>query len=169
MLQSPSEAFRTVMSRFATGVTVVTTLIDGEPHGMTASAVSSLSLDPLLVLVCVERGTSMCDLTVDAGYFAISILAADQRAISDQFADPDRPSGEPQFAGVPFRPATTGAPVIDGVLAWVDCRVWRTYDGGDHVIIVGEVVDQGLGEPDDALVYYRSAYTTAPSPTHPRR
>lgn len=169
MIQPPSEAFRTVMSRFATGVTVVTTLIDGEPHGMTASAVSSLSLDPLLVLVCIERDTSMCQLTVAAGFFALSILASDQQELSDRFADPDRPPGEEQFAGVPFTPATTGAPILDATLAWVDCRVWRTYEGGDHLIVVGEVVDQGLGQPDDALVYYRSAYTTAPSPTDPGR
>lgn len=169
MLQPPSEAFRTVMSRFATGVTVMTTLLDGEPHGMTASAVSSLSLDPLLVLVCIERDTSMCQLVVDAGVFAVSILASDQQALSDRFADPGRPAGAAQFDGVPSRPATTGAPVLDGSLAWVDCQLWRTYDGGDHLIVVGEVVDQGLGEPDDALVYYRSAYTWAPQPVDPRR
>jgi flavin reductase (DIM6/NTAB) family NADH-FMN oxidoreductase RutF len=169
VIQPPAEAFRTVMSRLPTGVTVVTTLIEGEPHGMTASAVSSLSLDPLLVLVCIERDTPMCQLTVDAGYFGISILAADQAAVSDRFADPDRPSGAAQFDGIPFRPAVTGAPILDDVLAWVDCRLWATYDGGDHVIVVGEVVDQGLGEPDDALVYYRSAYTWAPQPADPRR
>ena len=169
MIQPPDEAFRTVISRFASGVTVVTTLIDGEPHGMTASAVSSLSLDPLLVLVCVERDTALCELTPDGDVFALSILTARQVDVSDRFADPDRPAGDAQFAGIETRPATTGAPILSDVLAWVDCRVWANYDGGDHTILVGEVVDMGLGAQEDPLIHFRGSYTTAVRPPDPDR
>lgn len=156
------DAFRAVMSRFATGVTVMTTVVDGEPHGMTANAVSSVSLEPLLVLVCVERDTAMCQLVEDSGVFALSILAADQAALSDRFADPSRPSGAARFAGVDTVEGPTGSPRLADALAWIDCRRWRTYDGGDHLIVVGEVVDLGVGPDPDAaaLLYFRSGYTT---------
>lgn len=165
-----ADAFRDVMSRFATGVTVMTTLADDGPHGMTANAVSSVSLDPLLVLVCVERDTSMCELVAETGTFGLSILAQAQEELSNRFADPSRPSGTEQFDDITTVAATTGAPLFPGALAWVDCRLWATYDGGDHLIIVGEVVDLRLGGGDqDALVYFRGAYTRAPAPAEPRR
>ncbi|MBW3621044.1 MAG: flavin reductase family protein [Actinobacteria bacterium] len=169
MIQPPDEAFRTVISRFASGVTVVTTLIDGEPHGMTASAVSSLSLDPLLVLVCVERDTALSELAPERDGFALSVLTASQVELSDRFADPDRPAGEAQFVGLGTRPAATGAPILPDVLAWIDCRVWARYDGGDHVILVGEVVDMGLGGQEDPLIHFRGSYTTAVRPPDPDR
>lgn len=169
MIQPPSEAFRTVMSRFVTGVTVMTTLLDGEPHGMTASAVSSLSLEPLLVLACVECDTAMAELRPGEDVFALSILSAFQAGLSDRFADPYRPAGAAQFEGIVTGRAATGAPILPDVLGWVDCRVWASYDGGDHRIIVGEVVDMGLGGQEDPLVYFRSAYTNAVRPTDPGR
>lgn len=165
---TPDE-FRTVMSRFATGVTVMTTVAEDVPHGMTANAVSSLSLDPLLVLVCVERDTAMCDLVDRSRIFALSILSADQREVSNAFADPYRPPGRAQFDDLAIRPAVTGAPVLDGAIGWVDCRLWATYDGGDHLIMVGEVVDLAVADDDDALVYFRGTYTTTEPPAHPRR
>lgn len=169
MIQPPSEMFRTVMSRFASGVTVVTTLCDGEPHGMTASAVCSVSLEPLLVLVCVERDTALSGLVPGQDVFALSILTASQADLSDRFADPDRPEGAAQFDGVETRPAATGAPILPDVLAWIDCRVWASYDGGDHVILVGEAVDMGLGGQEEPLLYFRSAYTNAVRPDDPGR
>lgn len=169
MIQPPDEAFRTVISRFASGVTVLTTLIDDEPHGMTASAVSSVSLDPLLLLVCVERDTAFADLTPGADGFALSILTARQADLSERFADPDRPAGDAQFVGLETRPATTGAPILPDVLAWVDCRVWANHDGGDHAILVGEVVDMGLGGQEDPLIHFRGSYTTAVHPPDPDR
>lgn len=170
-MSSPtSEEFRAVMARFATGVTVMTTLVDGEPHGMTANAVSSVSLDPLLVLVCVERDAAMCGLVDRSGIFSLSILAADQVEVSNRFADPSRPSGAAQFAdGLRATPGSTGAPRIDGAVGWIDCRVWRTYDGGDHLIVVGEVEALDTGDDHDALVYFRSGYTTTARPSDPPR
>ena len=155
----PTEtAFRGVMGRFATGVTVMTARADGVPHGMTANAVSSVSLDPTLVLVCVDRGTVMAERVGRAGTFALSLLAADQAELSNRFADPDRPDGDPQFAGVEIITAATGAPILEDALAWLDCRVWATYDGGDHVIVVGEVVDLAETSEASPLVYYSGGY-----------
>jgi flavin reductase len=159
--QDPSTgdvAFRGVMGRFATGVTVMTATADGVPHGMTANAVSSVSLDPRLVLVCVERSTVMAGRVQRAGAFALSVLSDEQAGLSDRFADGDRPDGDEQFAGVEVTVATTGSPILAGALAWLDCRVWATYDGGDHVIVVGEVVDLAEVSDDAPLLFYRGGY-----------
>lgn len=155
----PDEAgFRAVMARFASGVAVMTSVLDGEPHGMTANALASVSLDPMLVLVCVERGTIMEHHVERSKVFALNFLGADQAHLSDAFADHDRPRGDAQFAAVPTSTAATGAPILGGSVGWVDCRVWSLTDGGDHVIVVGEVVALSEGPADDALVYYRSSY-----------
>jgi flavin reductase (DIM6/NTAB) family NADH-FMN oxidoreductase RutF len=150
--------FRRVMARFATGVTVMTTRAGDAPHGMTANAVASVSLDPLLLLVCVERTTYMSRMVRESGVFALSILAADQRELSNRFADRDRPMGAAQFAGIPTTTGPTGTVVLADAIAWVDCRVWAIHDGGDHEIVVGEVVDLGVGRDAPPLGYFRSAY-----------
>lgn len=162
MSEVTPERFRSVFSRLATGVLVMTTAADdGSPHGMTVNAVTSVSLEPFLVLVCVERGTVMERLVATSGRFALSVLPDECSHLSVHFADSDRPAGAAQFAGVGTRAMATGAPVLDCCLAWVDCEEWATYDGGDHVIVVGEVVDLGLGIADAVpLVYYRSGYHT---------
>jgi flavin reductase len=151
-------AFRGVMGRFATGVTVMTATVDGVPHGMTANAVSSVSLDPRLVLVCVERSTVMAERVQRAGAFALSLLTAEQSGISDRFADGDRPDGDEQFAGVGVTAATTGSPILVDAMAWLDCRVWEIYEGGDHVIVVGRVVDLAEVSDDAPLLFYRGGY-----------
>lgn len=157
------DRFRGVISRFATGVTVMTCECDGEPHGMTANAVSSVSLDPLLVLVCVEQDTEMRQFVRESQAFALSILPASAEDVSNHFADGDRATGAEQFAGVGTRTAVTGSPVLEVAIGWIDCRVWKIHDGGDHDIVVGEVVDCDLGGDEPALGYFRSAYTTISS------
>lgn len=157
------DAFRAVMGRFATGVTVMTTVADGAPHGMTANAISSASLEPPLVLVCVERDTEMAVRVAASGVFALSFLTADQRELSTRFADGSRTFGAPEFIDVATVAAATGSPWLTGALAHVDCEVWATYDGGDHLIVVGEVValdgDEAVGPGGEAaLLYYRSGY-----------
>lgn len=152
------DLFRAVLARFASGVTVMTSMRDGVPHGMTANAVASVSLDPALVLVCVERGTVMEDYVETAGIFALSFLSSEQAGLSNAFADHERPRGSAQFAGVSTSVAATGSPILGGCVGWVDCRVWAIHDGGDHVIVVGEVVGLSPGQVDDPLVYYRSGY-----------
>jgi flavin reductase len=156
---SPDTAtFRAVLGRFATGVGVMTTVRDGVPHAMTANAISSVSLDPPLVLVCVEKTTIMAGEVGASGVFALNFLSTGQVELSDRFADPDRPEGHEQFEGLVTAEAATGAPILEGVLAWLDCRVWASYEGGDHLIVVGEVLALEVGDEDDPLVYYRSGY-----------
>ncbi len=148
--------YRRIMGHFVTGVTIVaaTHPETGTPCGLTASAVASVSLDPLLVLVCVERIADSHDCVARAGAFSVNVLDAGDEVLSRRFAEYHRAD---KFDGVAYRTEATGAPVLDDALAWVDCRVWAEYDGGDHTIFVGEVVagDAGPGSP---LLYYRGGY-----------
>jgi flavin reductase len=152
------DGFRGVMGRFATGVSIMTTRHEGTPHGMTANAVTSVSLEPLLVLVSVERTTVMAEQVTAAGAFALSFLAADQGEISDRFADPERPLGAAQFEGLELGEAVTGSPILQHGLGWLDCRVYAIHDGGDHLLVLGEVVDLAEGDADAPLLYYRGGY-----------
>lgn len=153
------EAFRRAMGRFATGVTVVATCLDDVVHGMTANAFASVSLDPLLVLVCVDRTAGMHDLLPRSGRFAVTVLAADQADASIWFASPRRPAGTDQFDGVAWAPApVTGCPIVAGGVAWFDCRLNATHPAGDHTIYVGEVLAVGEGPVDDPLVWFDGGY-----------
>lgn len=158
MLSVTPAAFRAVMGRFPTGVSIMTSQVGGVPHGMTANALASVSLEPLLVLVCVERDTVMADYAQRAGAFALSFLAFDDQRWSNHFANPGRPLGEEQFVGVPVTEAVTGAPILREAIAWLDCRTWALHDGGDHVIVVGEVVALDLGDDSPPLLYHRGSY-----------
>ena len=150
--------FRDVAGSFATGVTVVTTHDDEHgPHGMTANAVSSLSLDPTLFLVCVEIHAGSFEAMERAGGFAVNMLAADQEEVSRFFAqrnDPDDPMGPHGWTL-----SGGGSPLLDGALAWVDCRTHSVLDGGDHKIFVGEVTGCEVARPDaDPLLFFRGRY-----------
>jgi flavin reductase (DIM6/NTAB) family NADH-FMN oxidoreductase RutF len=150
----PTE-FRRVLSRFATGVTVVAAQEPGGPaRGLTASAIASVSLDPPLVLACVDRTADTHVCIERAGAFAISVLGAGDEVLAGRFAGGQADS---KFEGVGYREAETGAPILTDALAWVDCRVWAAYDGGDHTIFVGEVLagDAGPGTP---LVHFDGAF-----------
>ncbi len=119
-----------------TGVTIVTTLDgDGKPCGFTANSFTSVSLEPPLVLVNIARAAHGCAVFTAARGFAVNILAGNQRELSNLFAR----AGEDKFAGVDWRPGPAGSPVIDGVVAWFDCRLFQQVDAGDHVILIGEV------------------------------
>lgn len=148
--------FRRVMGHFASGVTVVTARRAGaEPCGLTVSAVCSVSLDPTLVLVCVEHSADSHDCIRDAGVFAVNVLEGKRGEIlSRRFAAWER--GD-KFDGVAHHPERTGAPVLDDALAWVDCSLRQTVAAGDHTVFFGEVVaaDAREGAP---LVYYRGGY-----------
>lgn len=157
----PAE-FRRVMSRLAGGVTVVATADDeGTAHGMTVNALVSVSLDPVLVLFCCERDASLHEPVMASGRWTVSMLTAQQEHLSKWFAARER-HGTDQFAGVAVKPgAATGVPILADALAWLECRTWATYDGGDHTIVVGEVLDMGFGVDDaDPLLYFRSEYRT---------
>lgn len=148
--------FRRVLGHFVTGVTIVTARQAGsdEPVGLTVNAMASLSLDPPLVLVCIERSADSHDSIHDAEAFAVNVLAAGQETLSRRFAElaPER-----KFDGVAWSTATTGAPVLGDTLAWVDCRIQARYPGGDHTIFVGQVVDADARE-GAPLLYYRGGY-----------
>lgn len=162
------DRFRAVMGRFATGISIMTAVAaDRQPHGMTANAIASVSLRPPLVLACVDRSAIMAEVMEEAEGFALTFLSADQQDWSQWFADSDRPVGHAQFEGVPTLDRPTISPVLEGGLGWVDCRTWATYDGGDHVIVVGEVVDLGETEDPDAapLLYDRGGYAYLPDLT----
>lgn len=146
------------MARYATGVSVVATEHDGVRYGMTVNSLASVSLDPLLMLFCCERDASLHEPVLAAGSWAVSVLSAAQQELAAWFATRGRP-GVDQFDGQSAHPGgATGAPIIDGALAWFECRTWATYDGGDHTIVVGEVLDLGCGDDGAALLYYRSEY-----------
>jgi flavin reductase (DIM6/NTAB) family NADH-FMN oxidoreductase RutF len=154
MALDPAE-FRRIMGHWTSGVAIVsTTAADGSPRGLTANAVASVSLVPPLVLVCIERGADTHGAIRAAGSFAVSMLPQSAERTARRFAG-DSP--ESKFDGVAYRTETTGAPVLDEALAWVDCRVHEILDGGDHSIYLGEVVagDAHEGEP---LVYYRGGF-----------
>ncbi len=152
-----SRSFRTVMGQFATGVTVITLNAGGRLRGMTANSFTSVSLDPPLLLVCVDRHASLHDLIDEAGGFAVNILAEDQIEVSRIFAA--RGEHNTPMAGVPHRLSGRGAPILDGVIAWVDCRVEHTYPGGDHTIVVGRVESMGMERPEaPPLVFAAGQY-----------
>lgn len=147
--------FRRVMGHFATGVTVITTLdAAGGPAGLTANAVSSVSLDPPLVLVCVDRKAETHACFGDSGRFAINILSDAQEAISRRFAK----SGGDKFTGLGFRSGTTGVPLLDGCIGHLECRVAHGFEAGDHTIFVGEVVGLAMDGEIDPLLYFRGGY-----------
>lgn len=126
----------------------------GRACGLTANSFCSLSLEPLLVLACIERAAATHGCIVAARVFAINVLRSDQERIGRRFAAPDISD---KFDGVAYREERTGAPVLEDCLAWVDCRLWRHDDGGDHAVFIGEVLagDAREGEP---LIYYRGGY-----------
>jgi flavin reductase (DIM6/NTAB) family NADH-FMN oxidoreductase RutF len=153
-LASDQRLLRTVFAAFATGVTVVT--VGGpQPHGMTANSFTSVSLEPPLVLVCVGHGAVMHERLSRTGAFAISVLAAHQDAVARHFADRTRRHGIAQFDGVPWSPGPrSGAPLIDGALAWLECGLWRAYDGGDHSIFLGQVRSAQRQDQEAALLFF---------------
>ena len=150
--------FRKTLGLFATGVTVITTRGQSTDYGMTATAFSSVSLDPPLVLVCVIVGNEGATVIQENGVFAVNILAAEQEAISNYFASRSRPRGRDAFAEVPHREVATGAPVLYGVVGFLDCRLVATHEAGDHLIFIGGV--EALGNDDEVspLLFHGSGY-----------
>lgn len=151
--------FRRVAGRFATGVCVLAAVEDGVDHAMTANAITTVSLDPMLVLACIETEARFHDAVVEAGEWAVSILDAGSRPVADWLASRGRPLIG-QLDRIPFhRGPVTGAALVDSALGWLECRTTAIHPGGDHSIVVAEVVSLEPGPPDaDPLIYYRSGY-----------
>lgn len=149
------DTFRTLLSRFLSGVTVVTMRgAGGLPHGMTVSSFCSVSLEPPLILVCIERVASMHDMLTETQSFAVSILADDQEELSRRFADDGIAA---RFDGIAWSDGVAG-PLLDGVHATLDCRSVACHPGGDHTIIVGEVLGGTTATRGAPLLYYRGGY-----------
>lgn len=150
--------FRSVLGHFPTGVAVVAGIAaDGTPVGLTIQSFMALSLDPALVLVSIDRRSTSWPSIAETGRFVVNVLSSEQESIAKAFAR----SGGPKFDGVAWTPgACTGAPIIAGAQAWVECRVWQAYDGGDHEIVAANVAGLGaIADPNShPLVFFRSKF-----------
>jgi flavin reductase (DIM6/NTAB) family NADH-FMN oxidoreductase RutF len=151
-----ADTFRSVLGRFASGVTIVTARDDaGGDHGMTVSAFSSLSLEPSLVLVCIDRAASMHDLLLSHPTIGINVLSSDQETYSRRFAAEE----DDRFEGIAFHRGENGVVLLDGALAQMECRLVAHHDAGDHTIFIAEIdrasAHDGEGRP---LLYYRGGY-----------
>jgi len=146
--------YRRTCAQFATGITVVTTLdSDGRPHGMTVNSFSSVSLDPPLVLVSIDLKNAILGHFISSSWFAINILAEHQEDLSRRFSSPS----ENRFLEVNWHAGASGTPLLDGVLAQLECSVVRTFEAGDHTVLIGEVERAGHTE-GKPLVFFDSAY-----------
>jgi flavin reductase (DIM6/NTAB) family NADH-FMN oxidoreductase RutF len=146
--------FRQVLGHFATGVTVVTCMAGDRPVGLAVNSFTSVSLDPPLVAFCVSTTSTTWPRLRAIGAFCVNILAEDQEALCRTFAG----HGHDRFLGVGWRPASSGAPILNGTLAWVDCTVEAEHPAGDHLIVVGRVRELDLGREGRPLVFYRGGY-----------
>ncbi len=156
---SDHEAFRAVMSRYATGVVVVSVCTAGIDHAMTANSFTSVSLDPPLVLVCIDKSSRFHQAVIGADAWAVSILGEPAHRAARWFATRGRPLDD-QFAGFPARRAeTTGALVLSDAQAVVECRTEAVHPGGDHDILVGRVVSLALAQEEtNPLLFYRHGF-----------
>lgn len=162
-LQAPpaspdAERYRRALRTFTTGVTIVTSAGDEPPYGVTANAFTSVSLVPPLVLVCIDAASSGAGTIARNGVFAVNVLSSEQEWMSRRFASPVRPRGLAAFADLPHRTESTGAPILDGVACWLDCRLAGMHVAGDHVIAIGEVLDFDGDPSREPLVFHGGRY-----------
>ncbi len=150
-----ADTYRKTLGRWATGVTIVTARAGDEVHGMTASDFAGVSLDPPLVMVCVDKNANTLGVIQKGGNLCVNLLAADQEALSNKFAS--KKEEWTRFEGLDCATAHTGAPLIPGAIESLDCEVVAMHDAGDHIIVVGrvEAVVSGEGDP---LLYYAGGY-----------
>lgn len=149
---------RAMMARFATGVTVVAARHGPLLSGMTANAIASISIDPPLMMASVARKTETHVAIVGSHSFAVSVLAADQEPLAACFAQPTSAEKLKRFCDAPWHEAETGSPILEGALAYFDCRLSARHDGGDHTIFLGEIVAAGYREDAEPLVWFGSRY-----------
>ena len=146
--------FRRVLGQFATGVTIITAVDGDEPVGVAANSFTSVSLDPPLVLFCVGRDSTTWPRIERARKFAVNILGEHQEDLSQLFAK----KGADRFGQVDWRIGVGGSPVLENVIAYLDCEFWAEYDGGDHIIVVGRVLDLGVDHDAGPLLFFQGKY-----------
>lgn len=156
-VEVPPARMREVLGHFASGIVVVTAVGPDGPIGFTCQSFASLSLDPPLVSFSPARTSSTWPRIRDIGAFCVNVLADDHETLSNAFAR----SGTDKFAGVAWTPSASGAPVLGGVCAWIDCTLTDEHDGGDHTIVVGRVQDLGADEARIPLLFHRGGYGVA--------
>ncbi len=155
--QAAARQFRDVLGRFASGVTVVTSVSGGEPVGMTCQSFSSVSLDPPLVLFIPAKTSRAWPLIQRSGRFCVNFLAADQAELSNTMAS----RGTDKFAGVDWTPSgATGSPLLPGTLGHVDCTIHAVHEAGDHYVVIGRVLDLGASAASDPLLFFQGQYRT---------
>jgi flavin reductase (DIM6/NTAB) family NADH-FMN oxidoreductase RutF len=153
------DRYREVMGHFATGITVVTTFDGDRPSGITVNALSSVSLEPPLVMVALDRGRFITPMVRGAGRYAVNILGADQQLLSDCFAHAPVTPGREEFCGAAWHPGPTGLPLIDGSIATLECTIVQTFSAGDHDLFIGRVDSLEQHRAGIApLLYYRRRY-----------
>lgn len=152
-----ADELRSAMRHWATGVTVVAVDYNGTRHGMTVSSFTSVSLDPPLVLVSLERGARTHALLEQAGYFGVTVLCSDQDQVSERFAG-GVPDGHDRFAGLPTFTLVSGAPLLADGLSYFDCRVVSTYEAGTHTVFIGEVLAVKETPSGSPLLRYNRKY-----------
>lgn len=160
---SAHDRFRQALGHFATGVTVVTALEDGEPVGFTCQAFFSLSLEPPMVALAPAKTSTSWPRIARAGAFCVNVLGEDQEEVGRAFAV-SAATTDDKFADVAWHPGTLGAPVLDGCLAWVECEVGIAHDAGDHELVTGRVRDLGIGAGGPLLFYQGSYHRLEPHP-----
>jgi flavin reductase (DIM6/NTAB) family NADH-FMN oxidoreductase RutF len=146
--------FRQVLGHFPTGVTVITTMSDGEPAGLAVGSFASVSLDPPLVLFCAGKGSSTYPKVKAAGSFCVNILGEDQEDVCRVFAS----SGGDKFQGIGWKKSGNGAPLLDGVLGYLDCDVVDEVGEGDHYVVVGRVTELDVLHEGGPLLFFRGGY-----------
>lgn len=156
--------FRQVLGHFCTGITVVTAMGPTGPAGFACQSFAALSLDPPLVLFCPARTSRTWPVIRAAGRFCVNVLAHDQQDVSTVFGR----GGEDKFEFVRWRSSPGGSPLLDGVLAWLDCEVDTVHEAGDHYVVVGRVAELCEPNPGRPLLYFKGGYTvTEPTPVIP--
>jgi flavin reductase len=149
---------------FATGVTVVTCRVGARTHGITINSFTSVSLDPPLILVCIDKKTIAYQLLPEAGTFVVNVLAESQRQICEYFARRLAADPDDELAGIPYAAGETGAPILDGTIAFLECRIAEIHPGGDHDIFVAEVVDAQIRSDETPLLFHRGRYPQLVNP-----
>lgn len=150
-----SQRFREVLGHYPTGVTIITAIeAGGRPTGMSIGSFASASLDPPLVTFLANRDSSSFQKILRANSFCVNVLGVDQQSICRQFAA----KGADKFTGISWRPALSGAPILEGVVAWIDCEIANVFDAGDHQLVLGRVRALDIATSDSPLVFLKGGY-----------
>jgi flavin reductase (DIM6/NTAB) family NADH-FMN oxidoreductase RutF len=158
MTAEQQRQLRGMMARFATGVAVVAARHGPLLAGMTANAIASVSIDPPLMMASISRKSETHVAIVGSHSYAVSVLAEDQRALAECFAQPTTAGKLQRFCDAPWHEAETGSPILDGAIAFFDCRLVAHHPGGDHSLFVGEIVAAGFDERAEPLIWFGSEY-----------